>query len=275
MEIKIDNAADHLLIHLPTVVGPELEAAWTAQEQAWLSQPNSHIVLSFRTTLELKPAAVRFLLLFIGAATKAQKQIASLGLSDTITQKLKVDGVLKKFNPVAKLEDALPKKAPTITKADLTILNQFIAATQKTLEVQASTKCSPGKPYMSKAPNPNDPPTAIAGVLPINSDRIQGSITLCFPEQIFLNLYSAMVGETHKEITDETKDAAAELLNIIYGTAKSELNKEQGLELKPSLPTVITGANLNVHSKSDGPVLVIPFAVPDGSFKIEITLKAA
>jgi chemotaxis protein CheX len=79
-----------------------------------------------------------------------------------------------------------------------------------------------------------------------------------------------MLGESHKEITPETADLVAELLNIIYGQAKTELNAGLGLDLPPALPTVLRGEKLSLRQNSSAPVVVLPFQSDLGIFHVEI-----
>jgi chemotaxis protein CheX len=140
-------------------------------------------------------------------------------------------------------------------------------ATKKTLEVQANTPLKLLKPFLKKTPAKD---VAIAGVISLISDKFNGSITLCFPAGVFLKIYENMFGEKHTAITKELEDAAGELLNIIYGQAKIELNAKAGYDLKKALPTVLTGEKINISQQGRVPTVVLPFETDAGVFHIEI-----
>lgn len=277
MEIPVEKHSDHLIIRLPSVIGTDLQSDWEKATDQWLAESVGLYVFDFKNTIEIKNNAYRLLISFSQSVQKNNKRISSIHLSDFLMKQIKADGIDKKLNPVADLAAATkPAQGGSKQAVDLVILNHFISSTQTTLEVQASTPCTPGKPFVMKGEGQrSDLPVAIAGIIPIVSDKFKGSISVCFPREVFLKIYSAMVGEDAPEITPEMKDAAAEIMNIIYGGAKTELNKVGGFDLKPSLPTVIAGDNLMVHKNANTPVLVIPFTVSSGKFQIEIALEAA
>ena len=78
-----------------------------------------------------------------------------------------------------------------------------------------------------------------------------------------------MVGESHDNITEEVQDAAGELLNIIFGQAKTVL-KGKNYVLERAIPTVLVGEKLRIRYKTKIPTIVLPFESSAGSFHIEI-----
>ena len=115
--------------------------------------------------------------------------------------------------------------------------------------------------------------TSISGVINLTCSSFSGTISLCFQKDVFLKTYEALVGESHDSINDEVKDAAGELLNMIYGQAKTELNKK-GYQLEKALPTVVAGEGLELHHGSENPVLVIDFDSRLGKFYLEVVLAS-
>jgi chemotaxis protein CheX len=174
------------------------------------------------------------------------------------------------FGPSENLDEA-KKRSGVVLKArsniDVEFINPFLHATKKTLEVQANTPLKLLKPFLKKTPAKD---VAIAGVISLISDKFNGSITLCFPAGVFLKIYENMFGEKHTAITKELEDAAGELLNIIYGQAKIELNAKAGYDLKKALPTVLTGEKINISQQGRVPTVVLPFETDAGVFHIEI-----
>ncbi len=83
-------------------------------------------------------------------------------------------------------------------------------------------------------------------------------------------LYNRMFDEENSEINEEIEDAAGEILNIIYGQAKAELNDQKGYQLKKAIPTVLTADKLKIRQQGPGPVVVLPFDSQAGKFHIEI-----
>ena len=153
---------------------------------------------------------------------------------------------------------------------DVKFLNPFIHATESALEIQADTPIKRGKPYAKT--QAHESKIGIAGVLNISSTHFNGAIALCFPSEVFLKIYENMLGEKHDQINDEMEDAAAELLNIIYGMAKKELNDIQGCDFNRVIPTILRGEKLMVKQATSLPVMILPFESDAGPFHIEIAM---
>jgi chemotaxis protein CheX len=83
-----------------------------------------------------------------------------------------------------------------------------------------------------------------------------------------------MVGEKHDTITEELEDAAGELLNMIFGEAKTILNEKKGYTLEKAVPTIITGEKLSFRHRGTSPVIVLPFESAAGSFHIEVMVES-
>lgn len=78
-----------------------------------------------------------------------------------------------------------------------------------------------------------------------------------------------MFSEEHKELTAELEDAAAELLNIIYGLAKIDLNTK-GFNFQKALPTILKGEKISIRQSGLEPVVIVPFETDAGPLHLEI-----
>lgn len=166
------------------------------------------------------------------------------------------------------------KNQATQSPFDLVLVNSICSSTKKTFEVQAQTPVTIEKPKLMKLEDKQpDYEVSIAGIINLNTDNFCGSITIAFSSQVFLKIYERMFGETHTAISAELEDAAGEFMNIIYGTTKSELNQKPGYNLKPILPTVLSGGNLKIRQKTNLPIIVLPFTTEFGVFHLEIAIE--
>jgi chemotaxis protein CheX len=153
-------------------------------------------------------------------------------------------------------------------KIDVAFINPFLSAVKEVFSTQVRIDIRPHKPFL--AGSGNQPECAIVGLVALNCNQFRGNIALCFNADVFLKIYERMLGEKHETITCEIEDGVAELLNIIYGTAKTVLNREQGLDLKPALPTILTGEKITLRRSPDSQVLILPFESDAGLFHVEI-----
>ena len=151
---------------------------------------------------------------------------------------------------------------------DATFFKPFVDGTLHTLKLQCSIEAKLGKPYIKSTAQ--SPACDIAGIIGLSSTTFTGTISLCFPKPVFLEIMSKMFGEPMQEITDDLTDGAAELLNIIFGQAKKVLN-DGGCDLEKAIPTVIRGENMQTRQLSKNPTVVLPFQISSGVFNLEIS----
>jgi chemotaxis protein CheX len=156
------------------------------------------------------------------------------------------------------------------SSVDFSLITPLYNAAILVLEVQCNATIKANKPF--KKTELDVVEIGIAGVIAINSSRFTGTVSICFSEQVFLKLYEGMVGEEHAKITDEIADAASEILNIIYGAAKKEMNEKGGTDLGMAIPTVIRGGSLKLSQSKNSETVIIPFSSSFGSFHMEISL---
>lgn len=151
---------------------------------------------------------------------------------------------------------------------DLSFINPFILGAVDAIKVQSGITVEPGEPFLKgKVPMP---PINITSQLGLASRQFRGAISLCFEEQVFLKIMSGMLGDKITEINSETQDGASEILNIIYGFAKTALNTK-GFNFDLAIPTVVRGKDLQT-SHGRFPTLVIPLKTDVGQLFIEITV---
>jgi chemotaxis protein CheX len=154
-----------------------------------------------------------------------------------------------------------------VSPLDIRQVQPFIDGTVRTLEVQ----CTLNAKALASFPKGerSQPDFSIAAMIGLTSTAFNGIITLCFPEPVFLGVMSRMLNEECKKITDELEDGAAELLNIIFGQAKTILN-DQGYTVQKAIPSVMRGEKLRTARTASGEVNVFPFQTEVGEFHVEI-----
>lgn len=151
---------------------------------------------------------------------------------------------------------------------DLNFVNPFILGAVDAMKIQGGLVVESGKPFL-KGKEPM-PVVSIAAQLGLASPHFKGAISMCFEEQVFLKMLGNMLGETISEINNENQDGASEILNMVYGSAKTALNP-LGYSFERAIPTVVRGKDLQT-SHGRLPTLVIPLKSELGFVFIEITV---
>ena len=113
---------------------------------------------------------------------------------------------------------------------------------------------------------------SLMATLGLKSSDFGGSLALWFPETTFLPIVNHMMGENDTCITKDNADAAGEILNIIYTTAKTKIN-ETGFDFQPSIPTVVIGTNLQLGQGSATKIMKLNCKCSHGEFYVIILLS--
>lgn len=149
------------------------------------------------------------------------------------------------------------------------IINPFINATIEVLNSMAYTESIPGKPFLKQGDNAIGDVTSIVGI----TGEPDATFSITFDSESILDIVSKMFGETLTELTQEVAEATGELVNMISGKARREMDKK-GIHYDGAIPTIITGTGHEIKHISEGPVIAIPFKSQKGSFIMEICFKS-
>ena len=278
-KINVKQDKNILTIQIPKDTGALFVENMTTESKSWLLLPVDIFVFDFKDVIEMLPSAYRPFVIFSRLAKQGQKNVASLNLNHKMDLQIKSDGILTSFNPfvsVAEIKEKFTSSVPAKAESgmDVGLINPFIDAVVNTLSVQAQTQCTPGKPYMQNSNDKKyDPHIGIVGMINIASSKVDGSISLAFNEKVFLQIYENMFAEKHESITNELQDAAAEILNIIYGTVKATVNKTTDYDLQPAIPTVFVGEKIKINQQTIGKIIILPFQSSAGAFQMEIAMQ--
>ena len=99
-----------------------------------------------------------------------------------------------------------------------------------------------------------------------------GVISIHCPVELALKVTSNMLGIDCGEVNEDLNDAIGEIANMLGGNVKQVLSKG-GLDVKLSIPTVISGEDYTVNSLSDNDCVVVPFTVEGFTMLVGLTLK--
>lgn len=167
--------------------------------------------------------------------------------------------------------------APVVTTnshdAEAQFIHAFIQAVSHTFGVQCNYQVVAQKAHSLKSAEDLD--ISICSVIGLVSSVFRGTITLALNDATFLALMSGMFGEKLETVSDELSDGAGELLNIIFGTAKTTLTNN-GIAVEKAIPTVIRGPKIKFSAlTANKPTIVVPFTGSAGPFHMLISLDLA
>ena len=152
-------------------------------------------------------------------------------------------------------------------KVDVNLINPFITATTKALEMMAMCKPVRKKVYLK---DDNVLIGDISGIMGL-SGSVSGSIIVSFVKQTACKVVGNMLGTTYTELNDEVKDGIQEIVNLIAGQAKTLLADTE-YHFQVSIPTCIIGANHQVNHKKGVPCIVAEFELDGDPFTVEVSI---
>jgi chemotaxis protein CheX len=126
----------------------------------------------------------------------------------------------------------------------------------------------PGKPYLFDAVG-EGPVFDISGLIGLSGETT-GAVAISFPKLSALKTVSVFASMEVKIFDQMVVDAIGEIINIIAGNAKKDL---QEFKVQISLPSVVTGHLHRLNWPTGVPVVSIPFTSTLGDFTISVSLR--
>lgn len=100
----------------------------------------------------------------------------------------------------------------------------------------------------------------------------KGVLAVHLPNKIALAIASNLLGMDVEEVNEDVQDAVGEIANMLGGNIKSVLTDNSG-DIDLSLPSTISGESYFFETAHDVDTLIIPFAVADGTFHVELQME--
>ena len=113
----------------------------------------------------------------------------------------------------------------------------------------------------------------ISGVIGLTGEA-RGAVVISLKTDLAIRLTAILTGKEYKSLDADVIDAVGEIINIIAGNAKQEL--EEAFRLVISLPTIVKGKEHSINWPiGQARVICIPFTTPSNdSFTISVALES-
>jgi len=157
--------------------------------------------------------------------------------------------------------------APVAPAISPDYINPVIQSTIDVFQMMLDCKARRTDLQLKTSTKPMHELSAIIGV----SGKASGTYVLSLSKEVSLEILRRMIGIEATEIDDDVRDAAGEILNMIVGQAKAQLEK---LELSLSLPSMITGRDHDVRYPSNVQPICLMFDSEIGPFALEVGFAA-
>jgi chemotaxis protein CheX len=103
----------------------------------------------------------------------------------------------------------------------------------------------------------------------------RGAVVMSMKKELAVKLTDLLTGTGHDDLDDEVVDAVGEIVNIIAGNVKKNL--EEAFKLIISLPTIVQGREHVIKwSHGQARIICIPFAIfEDDVFNLSVAIESA
>ncbi len=114
----------------------------------------------------------------------------------------------------------------------------------------------------------------VSGVIGLTGEA-KGAVVLSMNQNLARRLTALLTGSDHADFDDDVIDAIGEIINIIAGNVKRDL--EESFRLYISLPTIVSGANHQIRWPNEqSRIIRIPFRLFEAeSFVLSIAIDAS
>ena len=114
----------------------------------------------------------------------------------------------------------------------------------------------------------------ISGIIGLTGEA-RGAVVISLKQELAIRLTSILTGAEYTKMEEDVVDAVGEMINIIAGNVKQEL--EDSYSLVISLPTIVRGKEHSINwPDSRTRVLCIPFVISrNDNFILSVALESA
>jgi len=155
---------------------------------------------------------------------------------------------------------------------NVNFINPVLKSIQHVLSTMAHIEPKVGAPKR-KGKNDIAQGKNITGVMSMTGRRGNASVALTFSETAILHIAKKMLPGEVAAIDRMVIDLVGELANMVLGGAKGDL-ETKGYVFELSLPTIILGYDYLIAHKTNAPIIVLPFVLPEGEFFVEAGYEA-
>jgi chemotaxis protein CheX len=149
-------------------------------------------------------------------------------------------------------------------------IQPFIKVCKNVFKEFVGVDLSVDRPYFSDQKAVHDwDLSAIIGL----TGEARGAVVISMKNSLALHITGLLTGKKHQEIDDDVIDAVGEIVNIISGNVKKDL--EDDFRLIISLPTIVQGEWHHVKwPTAQARIICIPFNLGKDTFNLSVAIEA-
>lgn len=198
-------------------------------------------------------------------------KMLSINMDEAVTDQIHQMSLQQTFNQTREAAKVDPTKKFGDAKSKKLLFKYLVNAAYEAVTITLQSTVSCDENYFSKAEALPLNEIDLISVVPVNNEFMKAEFRLCSSVKVLERFAHAMLGKDQAIDADLLESMALELLNMIYGHAKSNLNDKEKFRLPSAIPRIVRKNDLGRIKRSVPPELTImPMVTPMGSFYIEI-----
>jgi chemotaxis protein CheX len=150
-------------------------------------------------------------------------------------------------------------------------IQPFIDVCKNVFKEFIGSDLTAGRPYFADAATVTD--WDISAIIGLTGEA-RGAVVISMKEGLALKVTDILTGTKHTSLDDEAVDAVGEIVNIIAGNVKKNL--EEAFRLIISLPTIVQGTEHVVKwPQGQARIICIPFTIFENDvFNLSVAIEA-
>ena len=228
-------------------------------------------VFDFKATQVLNTDCMKELKIFADNSRQDGRNVISVNMSEPLFREVKKLGFEASFNRIVNFPgDLNNKKKLTETEIKRLLFKYLAKGSFAAVEVSLNSTLACDENYSAK---PDEVPLEqfdLISIINVNTAFLQAEFRLLGSNSVMEKLARASLPNV--VIDGELMESMSmELLNMIYGFAKSNLNSKEGFDLPTAIPKILRKSEFHrVQRSGPGNITIMPMVTPMGSFYIEV-----
>ncbi len=241
--------------------------------EKWAKLPVEVHVFDFKNVENVDPHFYDHFISFKKMAQAKNTQVISINFRPRMLEKIKKEGREKTLGYVASIDAVQPSGAKdSDTEVRNWLVKYLVAASRSAMNTMFNTTVAADENYRENIKAFRLDEFYRIAYVEAKGRLISARFYLCFDKKTLEALTRIFLPSTTIPLDDELiSSTATELLNLMYGVAKSKINDERAYDLPNAIPVLISPSEAAKGRAADAKnICVIPFATPVGSYYLEI-----
>jgi chemotaxis protein CheX len=148
----------------------------------------------------------------------------------------------------------------------------FIDVSKNVFKEFIGSDLTAGRPYFMDVNAATD--WDISAIIGLTGEA-RGAVVISMKKELAMKLTDTLTGSLHTDLDDEVVDAVGEIVNIIAGNVKKNL--EDAFRLVISLPTIVRGQEHTIKwPNGQARIICIPFTIfENDAFNLSVAIESA